>query len=177
MRISAILGIFGILAIMFLLSGCSFKYFDPQWYKFKSLVKKESGDYIFNKTLYDEAEILREKNRSSYVFVKRENDMWVRVRPLLSNGYGLIVDIEESDIQTINTKINSFQKVKYYYIDSDNNKHIISYQKMFEYTYNGLWPAGDEGRGFRLETEKTESGYSRQNKFLLKDEKWQQIKK
>ena len=162
---------------MFLLSGCSFKYFDPQWYKFKSLEKKESGDYIFNKTLYDEAEILREKNRGSYVFVKRENDMLVRVRPLLSNGYELIVDIEESDIQAISTKINSFQKVKYYYIDSDNNKHIISYQKMFEYTYSGLWVDGDEGRGFRLETEKTESGYSRQNKFLLKDGKWQRTKK
>lgn len=43
-----IYAIFGILAIMFLVSGCSFKYFDPQWYEFLSL-NKEAGKFIYEK--------------------------------------------------------------------------------------------------------------------------------
>lgn len=38
--------IFGILVIMFLVGGCLFKYFDPQYYEYKSLAEKESGIYI-----------------------------------------------------------------------------------------------------------------------------------
>lgn len=44
-----IYAIFGILVIMFLVGGCLFKYFDWQYYKCKSLAKKESGIYIVNK--------------------------------------------------------------------------------------------------------------------------------
>lgn len=46
--------IFGILAIMFLVSGCSFKYFDPQYYEFKSLAEKESGFYVAEPKFFDE---------------------------------------------------------------------------------------------------------------------------
>ena len=51
MRINAILAIFGILVVIFILSGCSFKYFDPQWYAYNNLIKNSLE--VYDKGLYD----------------------------------------------------------------------------------------------------------------------------
>ena len=46
--------IFGILATMFLVSGCSFWWADPGYYKYKKLANKYGSFYIFNKKLAGE---------------------------------------------------------------------------------------------------------------------------
>ena len=150
MRISAILGIFGILAIMFLLSGCSFKYFDPQWYKFKSLVKKESGFYIYDKDLF------QEYNKKG-------------VKNILSNGYDVKYNTDET-IRQLDSRLTEYKRFEVYYIDSSGKEHIISYIKGFTYTHYGLWLKGDEGRGFYWETKETiDREATSKNKFYMEE--------
>lgn len=43
--------IFGILVVMFLVNWSSFKYFDPQCYKFKSLTKNDGGEYYLQQSI------------------------------------------------------------------------------------------------------------------------------
>ena len=129
--LSIILGIFGILAItiMFLVSGCNTQFFDPQYYEFRGLMKNESGTYIFDKELYDEAKQLNNGDT-------------------LSNGYKLIYDSAGTDIEYINNRVMKGKRFTNAYIDNDGQKHFISYSLCFEYITYGLWLKGDEGGGF-----------------------------
>ena len=43
-----------IFLILFFAGGCSFKYMDWQYYKFKSLCENEAGRIILNETLYED---------------------------------------------------------------------------------------------------------------------------
>ena len=134
MRISAILGIFGILAIMFLLSGCSFKYFDPQWYKFLSS-KQEAKRYIYDKKLYE-----------AFVLNIHDNEEYLTTDKLMPNGYKLLLD---GEVEILGKRLKKIMR-KFYYIDSHNKECLISKLIAFEYISYGLWLQGDEGRGFRL---------------------------
>lgn len=57
--------IFGILATMFLVSGCSFWWADPGYYKYKKLANKYGSFYIFNKNLAGEMK-QREMERGEF---------------------------------------------------------------------------------------------------------------
>ncbi|GAB0172988.1 hypothetical protein [Helicobacter trogontum] len=159
MRISAILAIFGILAIMFLLSGCSFKYFDPQFYKFVYLGTKYGGTYIYDLEIYNE--ILRDD---------------FSLKDKLSNGYYLKgyyadeADIEY-DIKRLGSRLIEFKKNVLYYIDNNGTKHIVKYNRYFEYTYIAF--GGDEGRGSGWQ-EMTHSIGSK--KFYFKNGEWNILK-
>lgn len=58
-----------VFVVLFYVGGYSFKYMDWQYYKFKKMIERESGIYIYDKALYDEIEYLRkEKNGGVYFF-------------------------------------------------------------------------------------------------------------
>ncbi|WP_052096425.1 hypothetical protein [Helicobacter trogontum] len=111
-----------------------------------------------------------EKNRGLYIFAT--------FTPLLSNGYELKIDTQKASTQArqINTRIRTSDYLEYYFIDSQNKRHIISYMKGFYFQYYGLWLQGDEGRGFYWETTDYFDNGSSANKFIFKDEKWVKIK-
>ncbi|RDU59583.1 hypothetical protein CQA53_11375 [Helicobacter didelphidarum] len=146
--------IFGILVVILVFSGCvSTRFFDPQYYKFKRLVEKESGLYIVD------PELNNEMRQPSF----KSSDK-------LSNGY--YVDAE--DIQAkerIDSRITASWIQAWYFIDSQGKKHIISYWRLFTYKEHGLWLDGDEGRGFHWDTERKCSLLDRSKKFVLKDGK------
>ncbi|WP_104686207.1 hypothetical protein [Helicobacter bilis] len=49
-----VLSMFGILFMACVFSGCSFKYFDPQYYEFKRLCKEvEKDNTIYDDNLYN----------------------------------------------------------------------------------------------------------------------------
>ncbi|RDU61440.1 hypothetical protein CQA53_10125 [Helicobacter didelphidarum] len=150
----SILSIIGILVVVVMFSGCGFRYFDPQYYEFKKLYEEEGGLYIFDEKL----------------------EVETYDKDILSNGYNLIRKNDEHDIERINDRIISFKQFGYYFIDSQGEKHIVSYKKGFYYTEHGLWLHGDEGRGFHWDTERKMGGTnSRKNTFILKDNKWVKI--
>ncbi|MCI7411565.1 MAG: hypothetical protein MSS67_07685 [Helicobacter bilis] len=131
-----IYAIFGILAIMFLVSGCSFKYFDPQWYEFLSL-NKEAGKFIYDEKLYKEINF-------------RHIDGYPKT---FSNGYTLETYFKE-------IQINSRIKNEYFEIFYKNGdmKNLVFVINSYTYSGYGLWLEGDEGRGFRWENKKEFGG-------------------
>ena len=154
---SIVLGIFGILVVVFLFGGCSLKYFDPQYYECGSLAKKESGIYIVNEIMY---EILTKKQGNTTFVVDRKTD-----------------SVESTDYGRIKSAID----LKYCFLDETNqktmicdDKHLVYYHKIFVYRNPGFWITGDEGSGFRIRW------YyplicSNEQKFIFKDHKWQRI--
>ena len=156
MRISAILGIFGILVAIFVFSGCvSLKYFDPQWYKFRKFCNKVDGKYIYNKKINDE---LEESNEYKKIFVEY---------PItLSSG---IVVYSDTSTEKIGNMIK-WESIRYYY-DKKGDKCLIAIIKTARYTEYGLWLQGDEGRGIWLETNK-EIGCIGKNFHMDENGKW-----
>ena len=134
--INAILAIFGILVAIFVLSGCSFKYFDPQYYKFLSLNKK-AGKFIYNEKLYKEINF-------------RHIDGYPKT---FSNGYTLETYFSE-------TQISKRIKNEYFEIfyKNGNTKSLVFVINSYTYIGYGLWLEGDEGRGFRWENKREFGG-------------------
>lgn len=151
--------IFGILVVMFLFSGCSMMFLDWQFYKWSNLHDNESGIYIFDKKLYDEAEQLN-------------------IGGILSNGYKLVYRGAEFDIENIDSRIRTYKRYQNSYIDSNNTEHIISYARGFDYIKYGLWiTAGLDSGVFSLKTKGEIGGIKRKdnkivNIFYLRDGKW-----
>ncbi|TLD78742.1 hypothetical protein [Helicobacter trogontum] len=85
---------------LFFVGGCSFKYMDWQYYKFRSLAEKESDFYVADPKFFDE--------------IQQEN--FKRSRKL-SNGYGVESE-ETADFTMINNRIYEYRFTKMYFIDS-----------------------------------------------------------
>ena len=151
---SIILGIFGIVTISIMMSGCSLRFFDPQYYRFKSLTRKESGFYIHDEQTYNERRI---ESR------------------LLPNGYEWDMDSDEKRTE-IDSRIVKCIDFEIFYIDDLSKKHIIQHRVSFDYLDYGIFLGGDEGRGFWIDTFRIIGGYKDQS-FILKDGKWQRTKK
>lgn len=66
-----VLSVFGILFMACVFSGCSFKYFDPQYYKFKRLCKKEAKGLVLNNILFN----MYLKAKQKYLFMMGINFM------------------------------------------------------------------------------------------------------
>ncbi|RDU59348.1 hypothetical protein CQA53_11530 [Helicobacter didelphidarum] len=148
-----ILSVIGILIVMVVFSGCSFWWADPQFYKTKHLGNKEGGWYVLEPEIYDE---MRQPS--------------FKTSDKLSNGYYVGVEnIDDKEI--IDSRITESWVRAWYFIDSSNKKHIISYYRVFVYTAYGLWLLGDEGRGFYLKNRKRFSFGNKDQKFVLKDGK------
>lgn len=144
--------------ILFFVGGCSFRYMDWQWYKFKKLLENESGLYIFEQELHKEA----------------------MQRDMLSNGYGLIRENDEHNFSSIDSRLQEYRAFGKYFIDKNGDKHIISYARGFIYTDYGLWLHGDEGGGFHWDIERELGGFLTKNNsyintFYLKDNEWVKI--
>ena len=148
---SIVLGIFGNLIVVFLFSGCSLKYFDPQYYKFLSL-NKESGKFICNEKLYKEINF-----RYADGYPKR-----------FSNGYALETYFKE--IQISKRIKNDYFEIFYKNGDTKNLVFVIN---SYIYIGYGLWLEGDEGAGFRWETKK-EFGGLMELPIIYKEQKEQQ---
>lgn len=157
-----------IFLILFLAGGCSFKYMDWQYYKFKNLAEKESGVYIYDKALYDEVEYLRKQNGGIYHFNLVLKDGSELYKGILSNGYKIESNPSPSEGDIIATKysrIYQFDFIRYQYFDSNKAKHIIAKVKGFYYAEYGLWLSGDEGAGFHWSRKRVVGGYLEKNIF------------
>lgn len=66
-----VLSVFGILFMACVFSGCSFKYFDPQYYEFKRLCKKEAKGLVLNNILFN----MYLKAKQKYLFMMGINFM------------------------------------------------------------------------------------------------------
>ena len=147
--------------ILFFVGGCSFRLMDWQYYMARDMCKNESGYYIYDKKLYDEAEKIHWNSK-------------------LSNGYALGIvggySLYEKDkiISTKYSRIIKYINYEYFYIDNNARKNIIYQGIDIGYHNYGLWLSGDEGAGFGLhEHEILTCGLNKQ--FIFKDNKWQQI--
>lgn len=130
--INVVLVIFGILVVIFMLSGCSFKYFDPQWYKYKKFCNEVDGKYIYNKKINDELEKSDEYKK-----------IFVEYPITLSSGIVVYMDVNTEKIGNM----IKWESTRYYY-NKKGKKCLIATLKSVRYTEYGLWLKGDEGRGF-----------------------------
>ena len=133
---SIVLGIFGILVVVFLFGGCSLKYFDPQWYEYNKLIKNSLE--VYNKDLYD-------YSVDRYIPGRKTKDI---------KG---LTDFcrKDDDIINIDSRL-AYRKVSFF---ANVNSVPILYQisHIYIYTEIGLFPTGDEGRGFEWATKRTRS--------------------
>lgn len=111
-------------------NGCSLRFFNPQYYRFKSLIGKESGFYIYDEQIYNERRIDTR---------------------LLPNGYELGMDSKEKQIK-IDSRIAKCIDFEIFYLDDLGKKHIIRHRVSFDYLDYGVFLGGDEGHGFRIDT-------------------------
>lgn len=154
---SILISLISLFFILFFVGGCSFKYMDWQYYKFKKLLENESGLYIFDRKLYEEVKSINE-------YIELPNKKYTL--GLLSNGYELLYEVENQENKEVNSRVYSYKDFMYFYYDEKCNKHYISYFLGFSYNIYGLWLVGDEGIGFYLKTEKQIGGYLKKNIFV-----------
>ncbi|MDY5185712.1 hypothetical protein [Helicobacter trogontum] len=127
--------ILGILVAMFLVSGCSLKYFDPQYYEFKRLCK-EAKNVIYDEELY---RIYKARyNKERYYDEKTQKEYLMSDFTITKTR---IVNI--SDRLTINENTIFYKNIPFYKYSS------------FWYDYKGLFLQGDEAAGFSWETKGT----------------------
>ncbi|TLD93220.1 hypothetical protein [Helicobacter trogontum] len=127
--------IFGILVAMFLVSGCSFKYFDPQYYEFKRLCK-EAKNVIYDEELY---RIYKARYNKERYYDEKTQKEYLMSDFTIENTYSkdITKNLKEREA-TLFYKNKPFYKEKYYW-----------------FTYNGIFLQGDEAAGWHWENKKT----------------------
>ncbi|TLD80641.1 hypothetical protein [Helicobacter trogontum] len=152
-----------VFVVLFFVGGCSFTYMDWQYYVARDMCKNESGYYIYDEKLYKETE---KTNYNAHL----SNGYRLQLR----SGYGLYEN--EKIIPTKYSRIIQYINYEYFYIDNNGKKNLIYQGIDIGYHNYGLWLSGDEGAGFGLNEHKILTcGFN--THFILKDNKWQPIKK
>ncbi|WP_034346839.1 hypothetical protein [Helicobacter trogontum] len=132
--------IFGILIVL-LLSGCSlisFKYIDPQYYKFKRLCKEvEKDNTIYDDNLYNL--FLKAKQKISFYNGRKFYDETTKQEFLVDN-----FDIKFDSQEISNRLSKTIYKLLY------NEKEFYRYSA-YNYHYSGLFLKGDEGAGWYID--------------------------
>ena len=135
-----------IFLILFFAGGCSFKYMDWQYYKFKILCENVHNE----KVIYDDdywemlqkyRQAMRDNYTKYYYYEKLDKNLsfqnWEEVLLKSEIGFGIGKLIKENFDQ--------------HYLDEEHNVKIINYNR-YIYINKGLWIGGDEGGGFYLIT-------------------------
>ncbi|WP_394966793.1 hypothetical protein [uncultured Helicobacter sp.] len=129
--------IFGIFVIA-LLNGCSFKYIDPQYYKFKRLCKEvEKDNTIYDDNLYNL--FLKAKQKISFYNGRKFYDETTKQEFLVDN-----FDIKFDSQEISNRLSKTIYKLLY------NEKEFYRYSA-YNYHYSGLFLKGDEGAGWHID--------------------------
>ena len=142
-------------AVFLIMCGGSLQLLNPQWYKFRLLMKKESGLHICNKKLYNESLNLK--------LAELPNGKY-RIG-LSSEGYEMFYRHEPYDFEQVGIGIESRKQHKRYYVDSNGIERTISYYKDFRYTDIGFFIGGDEGAGIWLNYAQ-KIGCNENNKYI-----------
>ena len=142
-------------AVFLIMCGGSLQLLNPQWYKFRLLMKKESGLHICNKKLYKESLNLKlaELPNGKYHI------------GLSSEGYEMFYRYEPYDFEQVGIGIESRKQHKRYYVDSNGIERTISYYKDFRYTDIGFFIGGDEGAGIFIDFSAKSPFYHKNNIF------------
>ena len=146
---SIVLGIFGILVVVFLFGGCSLKYFDPQWYEFKRLCKNvDSAVEVYNQDyweMYKNYDTLPRNTRDDrgvpYFYSQKLNKI------IYVSGGQFTSKLISA--QQINSRLSKAKWGLWY--DDIHYATIINYN----YKYSHIRLEGDEGRGWHWETKDT----------------------
>ncbi|TLD78756.1 hypothetical protein LS81_010985 [Helicobacter trogontum] len=149
----------GIVFLILFLSGGSFQFLNPQYYKFQYLMNTQSGFYILDEKLYRET-----KNREFRLLSNGEYSLG-----FASNGYEIFYKYEQYDFQQVSSAITASKQHKRYYIDSMGVEHIISFEQKFRYTDYGIFLTGDEGAGFNLNIKQKLNFLSKDRTIMLKE--------
>ncbi|TLE07331.1 hypothetical protein [Helicobacter bilis] len=133
-----VLSMFGILFMACVFSGCSFKYFDPQYYEFKRLCKEvEKDNTIYDDNLYNL--FLKAKQKISFYNGRKFYDETTKQEFLVDN-----FDIKFDSQEISNRLSKTIYKLLY------NEEEFYRYSA-YNYHYSGLFLKGDEGAGWYID--------------------------
>lgn len=135
-----VLSVFGILFMACVFSGCSFKYFDPQYYKFKRLCKKEAKGLVLNNILF--RGYLKAKQKISFYDGNKFYDKTTKQEFLVDN-----FELKSQKNRDISNRLREFKNVYYY-----KNEPFYEFLS-FSYNYKGIFLQGDEAAGWCWEYE------------------------
>lgn len=121
-----ILAIFGILLVVCVLSGCSFWWADPKYYKTKELGKKYGGFYIFDKQFADE---IKQREMERDKFRKKVRDMSATDEEFRLNSRKY--DVNKALPQTLSNGCKYYLKARY--VLSDKPEYTYYENKIKEY--------------------------------------------
>ncbi|GAB0174101.1 hypothetical protein NHP164001_21280 [Helicobacter trogontum] len=144
--------IFGIFVIA-LLNGCSFKYIDPQYYKYKNLVQSNSfvlydkqlkaiGDLYYNTKIA----VTLEMNKDGSIEKATFQEYLSRIYQKESKLKGYVCYNKEYPKENISSRIVHQRSDEI--CERDNNRYIYRIFHRYTFTEIGLFFGGDEGRGF-----------------------------
>lgn len=130
--------------ILFLGGGCSFKYINPQYYRFVKLCKDvDKKVVVYNKYYFDIIKSIKDiKTDDRGCFYNEE------LKQEICFGYF------SSSHNSVVFKYNKFGLRKTIQKRHYKNIHYLDYI-VYTYTYYGLFLRGDEGVGFYWDTENT----------------------
>lgn len=146
-----------VFVVLFFAGGCSFKYMDWQYYKFKRLCKNNYNKInIYSKTYRD----LQQRYREAML---NNRDIEVNAHNGIKSFYDREMNLKVYPANwqenTINTQKVGFgigdiieKEIDYYFVDSTKKVRFANF-KRFIYIEKGLWIKGDEGVGFYWDTE------------------------
>lgn len=127
--------------MLFLAGGCSFKYIDPQYYKFIKLCQNVNNEVtIYNKDYWEifsnrEKGNTRHDDKGEYYYNENLNQK-------------IYFDYTKAESINVSQKKN-FTLTKTIFEDYYNNIHYANHS-MYFYDDYGIFLIGDEGAGFKL---------------------------